>query len=50
MPVFMKMMGEKEEGEDRPLILEEPDGDGKAENTEDEQEDSKEDDQEESNK
>ena len=50
MPVFRKMMGEKEEEEDRPWILEEPDGDGKAENTEDEQEDSKEDDQEESNK
>ena len=50
MPVFRKMMGEKEEEEDRPWILEEPDGDGKAENTEDEQEDNKEDDQEESNK
>ena len=50
MPVFRKMMGEKEEEEDRPWILEEPDGDGKAENTEDEQEDNKEDDQEESDK
>ena len=42
MPVFEKMMGKKEDDEDRPWILEEPDGDGE----EDDREDNKENDQE----
>ena len=46
MPVFEKMMGKKEEDEDRPWILEEPGGDEKEDSERDAQEDNEEDNEE----